>query len=39
MRKLGTVLLICGALTISACAAPTTMVEPIVASEPTMNKY
>ena len=39
MRKLGTVRLICGALTISVCTAPTTMVEPVVASETTMKKY
>ena len=39
MRKLGTVLLICSALTISACTTPAaTVVEPVVAAEPTMSK-
>ena len=38
MRKLGTLLLICSALAISACAAPNGLVEPAVASETKMNK-
>ena len=34
MRKLGTVLLICSALTIAACTTPTsTVVEPVVATD------
>ena len=38
MRKLGTLLLICSTLAISACASPNAMVEPVVASETKMNK-